>query len=122
MKITDADTFVDYRKYPGATSVLPRLRQDRRLARRATRRSKGYSLRGKGAVMQRSEETAAASSSRNLLNLDWYQTLEGNSKHPSWASAFGWGLDAFDFLIFSLGRLALLFLPEARGKELVAVD
>src|SRR5438477_12559148 len=42
-----------------------------------------------------------------LLTLDWYRTLPELAAHAFWASAMGWALDAFDFLIFSFTLTAI---------------
>jgi len=46
-------------------------------------------------------------SARGLLTLDWYRTLTGRARHAFWASFVGWGLDAFDFMVFSFGLAAI---------------
>ena len=57
-----------------------------------------------------------------LVTLDWYRTLSRPAAHAFWASFLGYALDAFDYQIFSFTLIALLFLPETRGKHLIAVD
>lgn len=54
--------------------------------------------------MVSSEEVASAP---GLLTLDWYRTLTGRARHAFWASFLGWGLDAFDFMVFSFGLAAI---------------
>jgi MFS family permease len=42
-----------------------------------------------------------------IVNLDWYRSLRGNAVHAFWASAGGWALDAFDFLILTFALTAI---------------
>lgn len=50
---------------------------------------------------------AAPDQGRGIFNLDWYRTLRGNARHAFWASAMGWALDAFDFMVFSFALSAI---------------
>jgi len=42
-----------------------------------------------------------------LVSLDWYRTLGGRAVHAFWASAVGWALDAFDYMVFSFSLTAI---------------
>ncbi|MCA1645662.1 MAG: MFS transporter [Chloroflexi bacterium] len=59
----------------------------------------------------RSSQTLAAPSPRQpegtLVSLDWYRTLGGRAVHAFWASAVGWALDAFDYMVFSFSLTAI---------------
>ncbi len=58
-------------------------------------------------MRERAAGSVTARSGPGIVNLEWYRTLTGPARHAFWASALGWALDAFDFMVFSFSLTAI---------------
>lgn len=72
--------------------------------------------------MTSSEQQTTRDGEGRVVTLEWYTSLRGGSRSAFWAGAFGWALDAYDYMIytFALSAIATVFALSSGQSGLIA--
>ncbi|MQA83727.1 MAG: MFS transporter [Streptosporangiales bacterium] len=72
--------------------------------------------------MASSDQQTARGDQERIVSLEWYRSLRGGGRSAFWAGAFGWALDAYDFMIytFALSAIATVFSLSSGQSGLIA--